>query len=245
LARFGNRIRLRSASLAGQHAAGGIYEMFHRRTNRRKRVLMASVAACMLTVSVAGSALAAPHSLEVVLFGVSPETTVHVVDDPAAERASERAAKNAGLSVFPLTRGDLIIGDTSILMQGPSLEWLGGRQDVQLLVSEEVVVSTDEENRFEWGFVPPSQPGCHGPQFTPVFEEVLGYAIDADAYREGIGNRVDTHMLFEYAVNTVDGSETHRFSVHRVGPTGNWAGIVKAMPDGGHLILFHRLAPLE
>jgi len=220
-------------------------KMHHQQAISKRISLWAVLCLAVLTVSVMGNARATAYDLDIVLYAVEPGVAVKIFGDTAAENAAERAANYPGLSVYPVTRGDIIIGDSTIRMQGPELGWTGDGLDIQILASEGVQLGIHEETRFEWGHIPAAAPNCQGPQVTPVFAEALGYAIDADAYLEEKAGRIDAYMLFEYAVDTLDGPEIHRFSLHRIGPAGNWAAIVKAMPDGGHLILFHRLSPLD
>lgn len=194
-----------------------------------------------LTVLAASVVQAQTHTLDTLLYAVEPGVAVAFPDDPAAEKAARQAAQSTGLYVFPATKGSVIMGDSALTMQGDSLNWRGNGEGMLLLAEETVQLPGEEATRFEWGTLPPFEHSSQGPQYTPVFEEVLGYAIDADAYRAPQPGRYDTYLLFEYAVNTVDGPETHRFSVHRTGPMGDWSAIVKSMPDGGHLVLFHRM----
>lgn len=199
------------------------------------------IVCAMLTVLAASVVQAQTHTLDTLLYAVEPGVAIAFPNDPAAQKAADQASQSTGLYVFPATKGTVIMGDSALTMQGEQLGWSGNGDGVLLLAEETVQLPGNEATRFEWGTLPPFERTCQGPQFTPIFDDVLGYAIDADAYEEGRPGRYDTYMLFEYAVNTVDGPETHRFSVHRTGPLGNWSAIVKSMPDGGHLVLFHRM----
>lgn len=211
--------------------------------NFMRRVVGCIASAAVLTGVGAADAAAQAYFCEFYLYAAEPGVPVTVLEDPAAQQAAANAAEIPGLAVYPVTKGDISIGDTRVRMQGGLLSFVGSGADVLVLAEPSLALYAGEASRLVVGEIPAMERSCGGPATTPIYSDAIGYSVDVALSAGNTEELLKEEVTFNYYVPGARKAEEHTFVLNNVTRLYDWTAVVKRMPDGGHIILYHMVRP--